>query len=207
MGHLTEGELAGYLDEDLSADERRQVEEHLDACDDCRTEVIEAARLLAEEWEHEAPVSPDIAEGGRRASGPRWAIPAGIAGIAAAAVLATVLLIEPGTMPSGDDQPSDRERFVTEGVERLAVYAPPEDGAVAREGLRFTWADAGTDSYRITITAEDGRLVWAHSSADTTVIPPSTLELETGERFFWYVDAISAGVVGRTGAHSFVVTD
>lgn len=206
MSHLTEGELAGYLDDELAAEERRRVEEHLDGCDDCRTEVIEAARLLAEGWEHEAPVSPAVAEGARRASGRRWAIPAGIAGLAAAAVLATVLLVEPGGMPSGE-QPADRERFVTEGVERLAVHAPTDDAIVTREELRFTWADASTDSYRITVTAEDGRLVWSHSLADTSVVVPSSLELEAGERFFWYVDAISAGVVGRTGAHSFVVTD
>jgi hypothetical protein len=198
LSHLTESELAGYLDHDLSPEERRRVAQHLDACDVCRAEVVETSRLLAQDMDPEAP-APAVPAVRRR-----WR-DRGMVGLATAAVLAAILLVRPGGIPPGQEA-VDRERFVTEGVDRLVAHAPPEDGTVGRDDLRFTWADRGTGSYRITITAEDGRLVWSQSLADTTVVPPSTLDLAPGERFFWYVDAISAGVVARSGAHSFVVT-
>lgn len=195
MAHLTENELTGYLDQALSADERRRVEAHLDACDLCRREAVEVARLLDQPWDRQVPP----AEARRERVG--WRLPAGIAGLAAAAAIVALLLVGPGgdrTVPA-----PALERSTIEGVERLATYSPPDGGVVRRPDLRFAWADRGTASYRITITAEDGGLVWSGSLQDTTVVLPSSVTLEAGRRFFWYVDAISAGVVARTGAHSF----
>jgi hypothetical protein len=198
LPHLTDGELVGYLDNDLPDDERRRVVEHLDACDACRSEAVETARLLGQDWNQVPNGQVPI----RRW---RWGIPAGIAGIAAAATLAAVLLVQPAIITRSDEA-ADQERFITEGVGPLAAHHPSHNGAVARDDLRFAWADAGTESYKITVTAEDGRPVWSQTLVDTTVVPPATVDLEPGERFFWYVDAMSAGVVARTGARSFVVT-
>jgi anti-sigma factor RsiW len=196
--HLTDSEMAGYLDHDLSDEERRRVVQHLDTCDVCRAEVVATSRLLAEDMnpaEAPAPLVP--------AARRRWRA-RGAVGLATAAALAAILLVRPEGVPRGQGAP-ELERFTTEGVDRLAVVAPSDEGAVRRDDLRFIWADRGTGSYRITITAEDGRPVWSQALADTTVVPPPTLDLTPGERFFWYVDAISAGVVARSGAHSFVV--
>jgi hypothetical protein len=198
LHHLTDSELAGYLDDDLSPEERRRVVQHLDACDVCRAEAVETSRVLAEDVDLEVPAP--AARDARR----RWRV-RGVAGLATAAALAAILLVRPGGIPPGQEA-VDRERFVTEGVDRLTAYAPPDAAAVRRDDLLFAWEDRGTGSYRITVTAEDGRLVWSQALADTTVVPPPTLDLGPGERFFWYVDAISAGVVARSGAHSFVVT-
>jgi anti-sigma factor RsiW len=225
LRHLTDSELAGYLDEDLPAGERTRVEEHLEDCDACRAELVATARLLAPGWDQSAP--PDAVAEPEPLAGPeptvpggpegpgleapahggrsRWRVPGRVVGLAAAAGLAALLLVRQDQTPAG--QPgSERERLVTEGVDRLVVHAPPEAGAVARRELRFTWADHGTGSYRITVTAEDGRLVWSQTLADTTIAPPAALELDAGQRYFWYVDAIRAGVIARTGAHSFLVT-
>lgn len=128
----------------------------------------------------------------------------GVAGLAAAAAVAALLLV-PGTDPFVEDG-RDRERFGTEGVAPLQTHAPTDAGVVDRDDLRFAWADHGTDSYRLTITAEDGGLVWSVTLADTLATPPASLQLEPGARFFWYVDAMSAGVVARSGVRSFTVT-
>jgi hypothetical protein len=196
VAHLSDTELAGYLDQDLSAGARRRIEGHLDQCDECRAELIAVTRILAEGWDREAePVRPvrPVRRG--------WRVPAGIAGLAAAAALA-VILLGPQDRPARDD--SGRERVVAEGVGELAVRAPADDAVVRVEGLRFVWGDHGTGSYRITVTAEDGALIWWHTLPDTVVAAPPDMELEPG-RYFWYVDAVEAGVVARTRVRSFTV--
>lgn len=197
LRHLTENELAGFLDQDLSPEERDRVEVHLDACQACRDELVEVTRLVAQN--QEAGVSS--ASGQEEESG-GWRLPAGIAGVLVAAALATVFLVQPGGV-SMDGTAPELERSVTEGLEQLAVHAPLDNAVVAREELRFVWADHGTQSYRITVTAEDGALIWSHSQADTIVVPPADIELSSEGRFYWYVDAVSGGVVARTGARSF----
>lgn len=198
LSHLTESELAGYLDQDLSPAERRPVEEHLDACDLCRAELVAAVRLLNQE------PGADVPRAAEQRKVRRWSVPAGLAGLAAAAAVAALLLISPEA-PSNRQVAPEQERFDTEGVARFLIHGPPDEGLVPRDDLRFVWADHGTGSYRITIVAEAGSPVWSSSVADTVVEPPASLELEPGKRFFWFVDAISGGVVGRTDPHSFIV--
>jgi anti-sigma factor RsiW len=196
--HLTDSELSGFLDSDLAPAERASVEAHLEACDQCRSELLTVARLISTEpaaVETAVPIPP------RR---PGWRSPARIGGLvaAAAAVIATLLLWPAGTTVF--DQPM-RERFGSEGLPRIETHSPPA-GEVRREDLRFTWADHGTASYRITITAEDGALVWGDTRMDTVAVPPADLELEPGRTFFWYVDAVDVGVVGRTGVRAFTIS-
>jgi hypothetical protein len=205
LRHLTEGELAGYLDRDLSATERQGVERHLDGCDECRAELVAVAGLV-DGWNADDTRSEPAPAVARRPPGRRaWRGPMGLVGLAAAAALAALLLVVPGPEPFAEHG-LDRERLSTEGVAPLRTHAPSDGGAVGRDDLRFAWADHGTDSYRLTITAEDGGLVWSVTLADTLVAPPGSLHLEPGARFFWYVDAMSAGVVARSGVRSFTVT-
>jgi predicted anti-sigma-YlaC factor YlaD len=204
LRHLTEGELAGYLDRDLSATERQSVERHLDECDLCRAELVAVAGLV-DGWNASDARSEPPSVPGRFSKRRPWRRSMGLVGLAAAAALAGLLLVVPGPEPLADGG-WDRERIGTEGVAPLRTHAPSDAGTVSRHDLRFTWADHGTDSYRLTMTAEDGGLVWSVTLADTMAVPPDTLQLEPGARFFWYVDAMSAGVVARSGVRSFTVT-
>lgn len=197
MRHLTENELAGFLDNDLSPEERGRVEAHLDACHACRDELVEVTRLVAHNHETGSATGPSQEEESRG-----WRRSAGIVGVLAAAAVVTVVLVQPGEVAL-DGPTHELERSGIEGVGQLAVHAPRNDAMVARQELRFVWADHGTESYRITVTAEDGALIWSHSLADTTVVPPADIELPPEDRLYWYVDAVSGGVVARTGPRSF----
>jgi hypothetical protein len=205
LRHLTESELAGYLDRDLSATDRQSVERHLDGCDECRAELVAVAGLVDGWNAGDTRTEPAPSVSGPPPRRRSWRGAMGLVGLAAAAALAGLLLVVPGPEPFVEDA-RDRERFATEGVASLRTHAPSDAGAVARDDLRFAWADHGTDSYRLTVTAEDGGLVWSVTLADTLATPPASLHLEPGARFFWYVDAMSAGVVARSGVRSFTVT-
>lgn len=194
MTHLTDSALAGYLDDDLPLAERRAVEEHLDACDDCRAEVVDVARVL--DRHADAGTAPTGSS--------RRGMSLKIAGLAAAAVLAALLLVRPD-VPAPPAPAPGTERVSFEGVDRLSAYAPADEAAVSRDALRFAWADHGTDSYRVSLMTEAGSLIWSGTVTDTVVHPPAAIELAPGQRFFWFVDAIDGGVVARTTPHSFTV--
>jgi hypothetical protein len=204
MQHLTANEIAGYLDRDIPAADVRRIEVHLDMCDECRAEMVLVVRLLQEgSGDVSRPARPGTEAG--RAAG--WRRPAALGSFAAAAAVATLLLLQPGITGRSSDtfDAADAERVETERVGRIVTYAPADGAATAAGELRFAWADQGADSYRITITTEDGGLVWSQLLPDTTAVPPPLPALVAGGRFFWYVDAVSGGVVARSGAHGFTV--
>jgi hypothetical protein len=204
--HLTDSELAGFLDGDLAPAERTRVEAHLEACDQCRAEMVAVTRIS-----RDIPEPGTVPNTPARPSRPSWRLPAGIGGLAAAAAIAFLFLSPAG--PSSSDMPappglSDRpaqERSGVEGVARIETHFPSAGASIRREALRFSWADQGDASYRITLTAEDGARLWSTTLQDTTAVPPADLELEAGQIHFWYVDAIDVGVIGRTGARPFTI--
>jgi anti-sigma factor RsiW len=217
LDHLTEHEIAGFLDQDLSPGELQRVREHLDVCDECRGEVVAVAALLATEpaledapvaapptppMESTAPVA-DIGDyrQSRHPSHNRWRVPVGAAALLAAAV-AVLILVQPGGGPVGQGQ---LQRFGDDARVELQAHEPADGSVVARESLRFTWSSHDAASYRISIASEDGSLVWSETVADTTAAPPASVELPAGETLFWYVDAITGGTAARTGLRTLTV--
>ena len=82
--HLTEQELASFLDRELSTDDHRRVAAHLNGCAECRTDMSRASAAL-----------------GRHRS--RRRMVAGLVPLAAAAVIAAVLLVPDSALrPRGD---------------------------------------------------------------------------------------------------------
>jgi anti-sigma factor RsiW len=230
VSHLSENDIAGYLDADLSGEELLRVEQHLDACADCRAELVSVARLLQDRQPARSgselpadrlhdpaagrparePRAGDRAgvEGPAAAPPPRrraWLRPAGAAGLLAAAALAALILVDGDGSPAGEPARPDQQRFGEETLAVLQTHAPADGSVVSRDELRFTWADHGTASYRISLTREDGGLAWTQTVADTSVVLPPEVELPPGRTLFWYVDAIGTGIVARTGVKSFVV--
>ena len=174
--HPSEEEVAAYLSGGLSAEEREALQAHLAECRDCRLQVTTAKRLL------------------RAHSRRPRRLMAGA--LAAAALLAFVVLL-----------PRDRARPVRErerdgepgAVPRLQAVAPPEASTIRRDQLVFTWrSQPGDPLYRITITASNGEAVWTRDTGVTTAVPPDSLRLTSGARYFWYVDALDAAGLSIT---------
>jgi putative zinc finger protein len=185
--HLSDAEVAGYLDHDLPADERRRVEMHIDQCATCRREIV---ALLPITHPGESPVRK-IAQRPRR-----WWIPA-----AAAAVIVALILPRLTRYTPGPDAPQ-RARPVTEtgGRSQLAVVAPVDDATV--DGLLvFTWRSTNADVYRIAVLTPSGDPVWQTETSDTSIALPDSVALQPGKAYFWRVDAIGSGIAATTGPH------
>jgi anti-sigma factor RsiW len=165
MTHVSPEALAGYLDADLSSEERTQVELHLASCDECRAQLADIHRLqrvrLRRKW---VP----------------FLVPA-----AAAAMLVVAI-----ALPREDTKPSDiRSGPVAE--EQLVVVSPVPSTKIAPGSINFVWRSAGPGaSYTITLQEPDGRPVWTAATADTVAALPDSITLAEGRLWFWFVDAL-----------------
>lgn len=169
VGHLESSEVAAYVDRALAPAQRERVEAHLADCAECRREVIDVSRV------------GNIAR--RRSS---WIM---FAPAAAAAAIVILLLARSGeTPPGGGPVLRDGGGGSRSGV---VLVAPAEDGRVREHSVTFIWRSAGAGvSYRLTLTNEQGDVVWSTTGSDTTTQLPAAVGLKTGSQYHWYVDGL-----------------
>ena len=184
-GHLTPEMIAAYLGQKVSGEGRQAVQQHLLTCKECRLDLADASELGAVR---------------RRV---RWlavGLPA-----AAAAVLAVVLL-GPATRDATDDTPLLRGEQA-EGTVRFEAVSPINGAEVSRDSLAFRWRSEGAQAhYVMTLTDENGDIVWTTGTSDTTLGLPRDVGLVSGQQYFWYVDALLEGArSSTTGVQEFLV--
>ena len=175
MTHPTTDMLAAFLDGRLSPVERDEVAGHLNACDECRHELSVAASALA-------------AHAGERRR-PRWLLPA-----AAAATIATLLLVPLGRMDDAGETTPLQRGDRPEGVQIFAGVAPEDGVGVSRGELsQFQWRSVASGAtYAVVLTNSMGDEVWTVSTTDTVASLPEAVQLDPG-LYFWWVDALLGG--------------
>jgi anti-sigma factor RsiW len=180
QSHLSNEELAAYLDRRLDAATMARVESHMANCRDCRADLVEVRALLAPE------VTGASARRISRFAGPRpW--------LAAAIVLiALAPLIHRAVRSRGD---ADRVRA---SLSRPAVEViAPRRYSGGAPGLVFTWrAVAGASAYRLTIADSAGVPLVTRMTSDTTSAVPLGDRIQLGHAYLWYVDCLTRD--GRT---------
>ncbi len=163
--HLESGEIAAYLDRRLAPADRSRVEAHAAECDQCRRELVEAARLLRTQPQRRT-----------------WYVPA--SAVAAAAVV--YLLLWSGPVPGPAGSAEYREPAITTSV-APAVVAPR---GVAASVRALVWtAVPRADRYRLTLFDDTGALVWETQTTDTLVPLPESIRLNPGATYLWKVEA------------------
>ena len=170
--HLSADDLSGMLDGRLPPTRREAVEAHLAVCADCRAELVSASEIL----ESAPPV---------RVKRTKW-----VAGSTLAAAAALVLLILPRATRRGVHEPaSDLTRHGSTPT-GIAVVDPAPSAEVARDSIRFVWRGQPGATYRLFVTDSVGLPLFNTTTTDTTVVPPTDLQLVPGVHYFWYVDAL-----------------
>jgi hypothetical protein len=194
LPHLSDWQVAAYVDGRMSLVERARAEAHIEECATCRREVVEVARVVG-------PVPQPSARPHRRA------VVSGI-GLALAASLTLLLARPQATVETGRDQLRDAATAgETEGVGRIAVVRPPNGSTIRSTERVVTWRSAGHDgTYRLTLGNGDGGVLWRGATSDTSLTIPADVSLEPGTIYFWHVDAlIPAGASATTRVQSFTV--
>jgi len=191
LPHLSDAELAGYLDHDLAPDERRRVEAHVDQCAACRGEMVAVSRIT-----HPEPTTVSQRPTRRR----WWWMPAA----AAAVVVGLALPRLTSNAPSPDAPQRARRVTDTDGRARLTIVSPANDITV-KAPVVFTWRAVNADVYRISVLTESGDPVWIMDVGDTTVTLPDSVSLQRGHAYFWHVDAIGNGIAAQTPTYRLQV--
>src|SRR5690242_8927103 len=122
--HVTDGELATYLDGRLDVFARDRVEGHLADCADCRSVLVEARSLLEPPGIRSVP--------SQRARGPRplaWLAAAGIVAIAALPVMRQLI---------GSNAVPHAERTAPRTRTTIEVLSPPHQ-RVDVTAVVFVW--------------------------------------------------------------------
>lgn len=197
--HLTDAQLAGYLDRSFGGAEGQAIEAHLEACADCRLELIETTRTM-DAWQEMATRDQPV-----RTRSRRFAF-AG-ASMLMAASLAALLLIRPDTRPATEIPHIERATNppYSEGLVAILAVEPPEEVSALHQ-IVFTWQSVSASRYRLTLSDAAGSPIWVHDTADTTAVLPADIRLEPGRTFFWNVDGVTDGVTSTTRTRPLTIT-
>ena len=188
--HLDDDAIAAYIDDSMSDSDRRLAESHLSLCDDCRAEVVAASAAVSS------------APGARARSWRSWR---GVGAVAAAAVMIALAT----TLPRDSaDRDVVRDASSPEyGARPTVTVVNPGDGMRLSGARRFVWRSiADGTSYRFTIGDSSAQPIYSITVQDTSAAIPASVQLVSGQQYFWYVDAIRPdGVTASSGLKSFTV--
>lgn len=191
MKHLTEHQVAGFLDHALPPDEHRVVEAHLEACADCRRELVTLSRALV-----------GFPGGHRSPRLYRWLVP-----VALAAGIAALLVVPRSWIGTGTGgAPAVRSPALDGEREARIPIVSPGDDVLTNGPIVFRWRPVTADMYRVSLLADDGRPLWSGESPGTSLQLPDSVALQPGHAYFWRVDAIANGIVASTGVHRLTIT-
>lgn len=184
--HPSAAVLAAYADGVASADERRQVEEHLADCAPCREDL-------------------DVVRGAMGSRSPRFRW---VAGAVATAAAVAVLLLAPAMLDNGTEpvlRGPGGEELPAGAAAPITVVAPEPGSLAPADAPRFVWRSAGLQAqYRLTVTTAAGDAVAAVTTSDTVVTSLDGEELAPATEYFWWVDALRADrAIAETGLQRF----
>ena len=194
--HLTETDIALYVEDKVSTEGRQRMEDHMADCPACVEQVSALVRLY-EIDERETPLRIDGATyreaerlGVRNERFPLFSLMfasrplrLALAGIAVVAVGLTYYFSTSTVEPV---------RFRSVERERPRFMMQPADGETlpAVQQL-FRWSSIPhAMTYRFTLSELNGRTLWTSTVSDTFVTVPSSIAIQKGNQYLWRVEVV-----------------
>jgi hypothetical protein len=126
-------------------------------------------------------------------------------GILAAGLLVSVVARRPNGPTEQSSAVRAPQAALGQGDNAVVATAPAYGSTIPARGGTFTWHRRSTDTYRITVLAQNGEPLWSQETSDTSVTLPAAVVLEPGRTYFWRVDAIADGIAATSGPQRFLV--
>jgi hypothetical protein len=234
---LDEEQLGAFVEQQMSAREKENVEKHLGRCAFCRDQVGFLVRALEEDPAEPAPAHWIVKarEKGRVGTTtpplPVWRWGA-VAGATACAVLAVALWLQPGSeirpvvpaaspvkasqvisqnepKPLQSAGPSSVVRNQLRATSLPEVLFPKANSVVAPQRLEFRWKEMkGALSYEARLVTPEGDVLWDQRVEARSATLPSTVGLHPGETYFLWIRAyLPEGKVVQSKATRFTVAE
>jgi len=195
--HLTERDIALYVEQTLPEHERERVESHLSDCPACVEQVAALTRLPLIMADTTAPHLDAATR--RRAehlgSKSRTSLLdlLFLSSVARPFRFAVVgfLLVGIGITYLMVGRTPEPERFRSPEVVQPFVKLSPGDGAFVESTTIFRWtAVQHSAAYQLTLFEEGGRQLWSATISDTMASIPPSVALQPGKKYFWRVEAL-----------------
>lgn len=187
--HLTEAEIAQYVEAGLTAAQEERVRVHCSQCDRCRAQLAALARLPRVLETSDAPALDERAFARALAAGSSATLRQGILHRTTArfALAATILLLL-GVSYVLLEAPTP-ERFRDRSSENGSWSLVPEDGgAVAGSPPTLRWSRLRHSiGYIVSVHHQNGTLLYQGRTTDTLLALPDDIRLEPGETYLWSV--------------------
>jgi anti-sigma factor RsiW len=206
--HIDENDIARYVDDRLSDDERRDVESHLAECPRCRNQVAAVHRILENGAGQEPALDPEVRAQAEALGRPEedeastgWQRGRRPVVLAMAVAL---LLGGAGLLYEQLQEPSPSQLRSSSDAPALTVQAPA-DGATVSERPVFVCAPASEAlGYRVTLWTPGGTVVWEGDTTAARVRLPAEVSLTAGETYLWRAEALRAdGTTLQSNARTF----
>lgn len=179
--HLTELEVAAYLDRAFHGADLDRVERHIAHCADCREKIVGTEDVLA-----------------RSRRPRRW-----IAGAALAAAAAVMIIVVPAAQHNLRRDPI----LVRDMAPKGFIGAQGPVGSVNQSSLHFSWSRVpSVVDYRVKIFLPDGTVAWSASTTDTAIALPSNVQLQSNQLYAWTIEAeLESGETQSSGLSTFTL--
>lgn len=191
--HLTDIDIALFVEKKGSEETRSRVVAHFGNCAECAEKVSEAFRFIPELENSTGTPDPEFLQKARSiVPSSRRLIPRPVWwALAACVTLAFGILIISRLSRQPELEPS---RFRSEAPVAVLEIVSPADGTVVTErNAEFRWqAINDAARYRFTLFREDGTVLWQTLLDSTRVSVPASVSLDSGVRYLWRVDALFA---------------
>ncbi len=205
--HIDENDIARYVDGRITDDERGEIEVHLAECPRCRNQVAAVHQLLEDESGREGGMDFGVREqaealGGGEAEGRSSDRRMGRRFVAGAAA---VVLLTVASLLYWQHQGPPPSRLRSSSTPSHLTVSAPADGATVSSRPVFVCAPVSEAlSYRVTLRAPDGTVVWKGDTTAARVPLPPDVSLAEGQTYLWRAEALhSNGTTIRSNLRTF----